>query len=121
MGAECQYELAQAAYVKLTLHALKHPASAVNGLLIGRLLDGASSPAVVAVVEAVPLSHSRAQPRRGPLRGQGLAVVGYYHANALRGDADLPAIAKCVGDHIFRYFPRVAVLLVSVASPDLRH
>ncbi|KAG8046546.1 hypothetical protein GUJ93_ZPchr0008g11674 [Zizania palustris] len=125
MGAECQYELAQAAYVKLALHALKHPAAAVNGLLVGRLLDGASSPVVVAVVDAVPLSHC---PHHLPLLpthelalnlvedhfgAQGLTVVCYYHANALRDDADLPAVAKRVGDHIFRNFPRAAVLLLN--------
>ncbi|KAM0898754.1 hypothetical protein ACQ4PT_021740 [Festuca glaucescens] len=124
MGVECRYELAQAAYVKLALHALKHPAAAVNGLLVGRLLDSAASPAVVSVVDAVPLSH---QPHHLPLlptlelaltlvedhfAAQGLAVVGYYHANARRDDADLPAVAKRVGDHIFRYFPRAAVLLL---------
>lgn len=124
MGVECRYELAQAAYVKLALHALKHPAAAVNGLLVGRLADPAASPAVVSVVDAVPLSH---QPHHLPLlptlelaltlvedhfQAQGLAVVGYYHANARRDDADLPAVAKRVGDHIFRYFPRAAVLLV---------
>ncbi|CAM0907745.1 unnamed protein product [Alopecurus aequalis] len=124
MGVECRYELAQAAYVKLALHALKHPAAAVNGLLVGRLLDSAASPAVVSVVDAVPLSH---QPHHLPLlptlelaltlvedhfAGQGLAVVGYYHANARRDDTELPAVAKRVGDHIFRYFPRAAVLLL---------
>uniref|UniRef100_A0ACD5WSD9 Uncharacterized protein n=1 Tax=Avena sativa TaxID=4498 RepID=A0ACD5WSD9_AVESA len=124
MGVECRYELAQAAYVKLALHALKHPAAAVNGLLVGRLVDSAASPAVVSVVDAVPLSH---QPHHLPLlptlelaltlvedhfAAQGLAVVGYYHANARREDAELPAVAKRVGDHIFRYFPRAAVLLL---------
>ncbi|KAM0831099.1 hypothetical protein ACQ4PT_065771 [Festuca glaucescens] len=124
MGVECRYELAQAAYIKLALHALKHPAAAVNGLLVGRLVDPAASPAVVSVADAVPLSH---QPHHLPLlptlelaltlvedhfAAQGLAVVGYYHANARRDDADLPAVAKRVGDHIFRYFPRAAVLLL---------
>ena len=56
-------------------------------------------------------------------QAQGLAVVGYYHANARRDDADLPAVAKRVGDHIFCYFPRAAVLLVgavlSSVSPIL--
>jgi hypothetical protein len=70
--------------------------------------------------DAVPLSH---QPHHLPLlptlelaltlvedhfAARGLAVVGYYHANARRDDADLPAVAKRVGDHIFRYFPRAA-------------
>ncbi|XP_044392109.1 ER membrane protein complex subunit 8/9 homolog [Triticum aestivum] len=116
----------QAAYVKLALHALKHPAAAVNGLLVGRLADPAASPVVVSVADAVSLSH---QPHHLPLlptlelaltlvedhfQAQVLAVVGYYHTNARRDDADLPAIAKRVGDHIFRYFPRTAVLLVDV-------
>ncbi|KAL6851484.1 hypothetical protein ACP4OV_020417 [Aristida adscensionis] len=126
MGAECRYEVEQAAYIKLALHALKHPAAAVNGLLVGRLLDAsASAPAVVSVVDAVPLAH---HPHHLPLLPTlelaltlvedhfaaqgGLAVVGYYHANPRRDDADLPPVAKRVGDHIFRYFPRSAVLLL---------
>ncbi|PAN37023.1 hypothetical protein PAHAL_7G057500 [Panicum hallii] len=126
MGAECRYEVAQAAYVKLALHALKHPSAAVNGLLVGRLVEPSSTPVVVSVVDAVPLSH---HPHHLPLlptlelaltivedhfatQGEGLAVVGYYHANPRRDDADLPPVAKRVGDHIFRYFPRSAVLLV---------
>ncbi|XP_006652142.1 ER membrane protein complex subunit 8/9 homolog [Oryza brachyantha] len=126
MGADCQYEVAQAAYVKLALHALKHPAAAVNGLLIGRLLDAGASPsaAVVSVADAVPLCH---HPHHLPLlptlelaltlvedhfAAQGLAVVGYYHANARRDDAELPPVAKRVGDHVFRNFPRAAVLLL---------
>ncbi|XP_044361781.1 ER membrane protein complex subunit 8/9 homolog [Triticum aestivum] len=114
----------QAAYVKLALHALKHQAAAVNGLLVVRLADPAASPAVVSIADAVPLSH---QPHHLPLlptlelaltlvedhfQAQGLAVVGYYHANARRNDADLPAVTKRVGDHIFRYFPRAAMLLL---------
>uniref|UniRef100_A0A0D9W314 MPN domain-containing protein n=1 Tax=Leersia perrieri TaxID=77586 RepID=A0A0D9W314_9ORYZ len=124
MGAECKYEVSQAAYVKLALHALKHPAAAVNGLLVGRLLDGADAAAVVSVADAVPLCH---HPHHLPLlptlelaltlvedhfAAQGLAVVGYYHANARSGDAELPLVAKRVGDHIFRSFPRAAVLLL---------
>ncbi|TVU40215.1 hypothetical protein EJB05_13667, partial [Eragrostis curvula] len=41
-----------------------------------------------------------------------LAVVGYYHANPRRDDAELPPVAKRVEDHMFRYFSRSAVLLV---------
>jgi hypothetical protein len=130
MGVECRYEVAQAAYVKLALHALKHPSAPVNGLLVGRLVEPSSTPAVVSVVDAVPLSH---HPHHLPLlptlelaltlvedhfatQGDGLAVVGYYHANPRRDDAVLPPVAKRVGDHIFRYFPRSAVLLASTVS-----
>ncbi|GJN36872.1 hypothetical protein PR202_gb25807 [Eleusine coracana subsp. coracana] len=124
MGVECRYEVSQAAYVKLGLHALKYPAAPVNGLLVGRLADASSSPAIVSIVEAVPISH---HPHHLPLlptlelaltlvedhfTAKDLSVVGYYHANPRRNDADLPPVAKRVGDHIFRYFPRSAVLLV---------
>jgi ER membrane protein complex subunit 8/9 len=125
MGVECRYEVSQAAYVKLALHALKHPAAPVNGLLLGRLADPSSSPAVVSIVDAVPLSHHQHHLPLLPtlelaltlvedhFAAQDTAVVGYYHANPRRNDADLPPVAKRVGDHIFRYFPRSAVLLVS--------
>ncbi|KAI5003357.1 hypothetical protein ZWY2020_030517 [Hordeum vulgare] len=57
MGVECRYEVAQAAYIKLALHMLKHPAAAVNRLLVGWLADPAASPAiVVSVIDAVPVS-----------------------------------------------------------------
>jgi hypothetical protein len=46
----------------------------------------------------------RPKPPRMPL---------YVFYDPRRDDADLPAVAKRVGDHIFRYFPRSAVLLVS--------
>lgn len=55
MGADCKYELSQSAYIKLVLHSLKHPSAAVNGLLVGRLVDDSST---VQIAEAVPLSHS---------------------------------------------------------------
>ena len=128
MSVECRYEVSQAAYIKLALHALKYPAAPVNGLLVGRLAEASSSPAVVSVVDAVPLSH---HPHHLPLlptlelaltlvedhfAAQDIAVVGYYHANPRRDDADLAPVAKRVGDHIFRYFPRSAVLLVSTVS-----
>lgn len=61
MGAECKYEFSQIAYIKLVLHSFKHPSSAVNGLLVGRLAgesSAAAAAAAVQIVDAVPLSHS---------------------------------------------------------------
>lgn len=52
-GGDCRYEIAQNAYIKLVLHALKHKTSAVNGVLLGRL-----SGDVVEITESVPLFHS---------------------------------------------------------------
>ncbi|XP_020083918.1 ER membrane protein complex subunit 8/9 homolog [Ananas comosus] len=123
MGAECRYELSQTAYIKLALHALKHPSSPVNGLLLGPLQTPAfaADPTVV-VSDAVPLSHSQigllpslelaliqVEEHFG---GEGVGVVGYYHANERFDDAELGSAARKIGDHIFRYFPRAAVLLL---------
>jgi Uncharacterised protein family (UPF0172) len=41
-----------------------------------------------------------------------LNVVGYYHANERYDDCELGSTARKIGDHIFRYFPQAAVLLV---------
>ncbi|KAL6614786.1 hypothetical protein ACP70R_037056 [Stipagrostis hirtigluma subsp. patula] len=39
MGVKCRYEVEQAAYIKLVMHAFKHPSAAVNGLLVGHLVE----------------------------------------------------------------------------------
>lgn len=49
----------------------------------------------------------------------GMSIVGYYHANERHDDAELSNAAKKIGDHIFRYFPRAAVLLVNICLPVL--
>lgn len=43
---------------------------------------------------------------------QGLGIVGYFHANERFDDLELDSIAKNIGNHICRYFPQCAVLLV---------
>ena len=55
MGGESRYEIAQNAYMKIVLHALKHKSSAVNAVLLGRV-----SPTndVVEITDSVPLFHS---------------------------------------------------------------
>lgn len=45
---------------------------------------------------------------------KGLSVVGYFHANERYDDAELGGIAKNIGDHMHRYFPQAAILLVNV-------
>ncbi|CAN6466249.1 unnamed protein product [Victoria cruziana] len=119
MGGEVKFLLAQNPYIKLVLHALKHKVSSVNGILIGRLDDASST---VDIVDAVPLSHSQI----GLLptleialiqveeffSADGLSVVGYFHANERYDDSELGKIPKKIGDHISRYFPQPAVLLL---------
>ncbi|KAG5564299.1 hypothetical protein RHGRI_000484 [Rhododendron griersonianum] len=52
-----RYEIGQNAFIKLVLQALNHKASAVNGLLLGRL--SAYNNDVVEITESVPLFHSQ--------------------------------------------------------------
>lgn len=39
--------------------------------------------------------------------------MGYFHANERCNDFELAGVAKNIGDHITRYFPQAALLLVS--------
>ncbi|KAF6145986.1 hypothetical protein GIB67_033345 [Kingdonia uniflora] len=122
MGVELnKYEIAQSAYIKLVLHALKHKSTAVNGILIGRLINNNNNN-LVEISDAIPLSHSQI----GLLPtleialihieeqfvSQGLSVVGYYHANDRFDDSEVGNVAKKIGDHICRYFPQAALLLL---------
>uniref|UniRef100_A0A5B6ZYB5 MPN domain-containing protein n=1 Tax=Davidia involucrata TaxID=16924 RepID=A0A5B6ZYB5_DAVIN len=121
MGGELRYEIGQTAYVKLILHTLKHKTSAVNGVLLGRPSGGDTNP-VVEITDSVPLFHSQIG-LLPPLEialiqieeyyaPQGLNIVGYYHANERFDDFELGSVAKNIGDHIYRYFPQAAVLLL---------
>ncbi|KAA8514898.1 hypothetical protein F0562_018077 [Nyssa sinensis] len=121
MGGEFRYQIGQNAYIKFVLHALKHKTSAVNGVLLGRL-SGADTNPVVEITDSVPLFHSQIG-LLPPLEialiqieeyygAQGLNIVGYYHANERFDDFELGNVAKNVGDHIYRYFPQAAVLLL---------
>ncbi|KAK6934632.1 ER membrane protein complex subunit 8/9 [Dillenia turbinata] len=119
MGGELRYEMGQNAYIKLVLHALKHKTSAVNGILVGRL---SAVNDVVEISDSIPLFHSQI----GLLPSleialmmveeyfseKGLSIVGYFHANERFDDAELSNVAKNIGDHIHRYFPQSALLLL---------
>lgn len=48
------WEIGQRAYVKALLHALKHKANAINGVLLGTA-EGST----VKVVDAIPLFHTQ--------------------------------------------------------------
>ncbi|CAK9171339.1 unnamed protein product [Ilex paraguariensis] len=122
MGGELRYEIEQNAYIKLVLHALKHKTSAVNGVLLGRFSGEDTSNPVVEVVDSVPLFHSQIG-LLPPLEialimieeyyaSQGLSIVGYFHANERFDDFELGNVAKNIGDHINRYFPQAALLLL---------
>ncbi|KAF3453284.1 hypothetical protein FNV43_RR03724 [Rhamnella rubrinervis] len=125
MGGELRYEISQTAYIKLVLHSIKHKTSAVNGVLLGRV---SSKNDVVEVTDSVPLFHSHI----GLLpqleislilieeyyAAKGLNIVGYFHANERFDDYELGSVAKNIGDHIYRYFPQAAILLLDNKKLD---
>lgn len=41
-----------------------------------------------------------------------MSIVGYFHANERFDDFELAGVAKNIGDHIYKYFPQAALLLV---------
>lgn len=112
------YDLRQTAYVKLVLHALKHPTSAVNGVLIGRI-DGAT----VEVTDCVPLFHGQlgllpmlelalSQVDEHLASTKDETIVGYYHANELFDNHELSPLGKKIGDHIARHCPQAGILVL---------
>nr|ABD97881.1 putative CPF 0172 family protein [Salicornia bigelovii] len=116
---ELIYEIRQNAYLKLILHALKHKASAVNGVLVGRF---DANKGVVEISDAVPLFHLSIgllpaleialMQIEEHYASQGLSLVGYFHANERSDDYDLGIVAKNIGDHLCRYFPQAGILLL---------
>ncbi|XP_011038845.1 PREDICTED: ER membrane protein complex subunit 8/9 homolog [Populus euphratica] len=116
-GGELRYEISQNAYIKLVLHSLKHKTSAVNGVFVGSSCDD-----VVQIIDSVPLFHNHLG-LLPPLEislimieeyysARGLGIVGYFHANERSDDVELGNVAKNIGDHIYRYFPQAAILLL---------
>ncbi|MCD7453001.1 hypothetical protein HAX54_019095 [Datura stramonium] len=119
MGGESNYEIHQNAYIKLILHALKHKTSSVNGVLLGRISGNGDN---VEIVESVPLFHSQIG-LLPPLEislimieeyyaDKGLSIVGYFHANERFDDFEVGNVAKNIADHIYKYFPQAALLLL---------
>ncbi|CAH1417546.1 unnamed protein product [Lactuca virosa] len=49
---------------------------------------------------------------RRVLQFTGLSIVGYFHANERFDDLELGTVAKNIADHVHRYFPQAAVLLL---------
>ncbi|CAN1334299.1 ER membrane protein complex subunit 8/9 homolog [Linum perenne] len=120
-GGELKYEMAQNAYIKLVLHALKHNTSAVNGVLLGRASPNNDN--LVEIEDSVPLFHNHLG-LLPPLEislimieeyysARGLGIVGYFHANERFDEAELGNMAKNIADHIYRYFPQAALLLIT--------
>lgn len=113
------YRVEPAAYVKLQLHAAKHPAGAVCGLLLGEESAGG-----FVVTDAVPLFHHAAP--LAPLletacavvdawsQAQRRRIVGFYYAGESDGApaATLAHFAEKAADKVEANCSRACVLLV---------
>ena len=126
------FALSQRAYVTLLLHALKHPASAVSGVVLGpapRGADAGGSPpgspragAARQLTLTVPLFHT--QPALAPMlevalaqveayaAANGLAILAYYAANERPEDTDLSPASRRIADKIAAACPGACALLV---------
>ncbi|KAL6764276.1 chlorophyll antenna size regulatory protein [Haematococcus lacustris] len=111
------------AAAKILLHAAKHPASAINGILLGSFVqDGDDS--TISVVDVVPLFHTSnnlAAPVELALAqvmayvGQPdvkVDVVGYYHSDARYQAADMTPVTRKVADKIASKRPAAVVVLL---------
>ncbi|XP_076897033.1 ER membrane protein complex subunit 8/9 homolog [Bidens hawaiensis] len=118
VGDCSKYIIHQTAYIKVVLHAVNHKTSAVNAVLLGRI-----SGETVEITDSVPLFHSSNIGLLPPLEialitieeyysAQGLSIVGYFHANERFDDLELGSVARNIADHVYRYFPQAAVLLL---------
>ncbi|KAI6041394.1 Metallo-dependent hydrolase, partial [Pisolithus marmoratus] len=103
------YALSHKAYVKIFLHAAKHPHRPVNGVLVGNLSSG-----VVDIQDVIPLLHhwTSLSPMmeigldlaKGHAESLGLALVGYYQACERADDRALAPVGERVAQQIRNQF-----------------
>eukprot|EP01087_Luapelamoeba_hula_P000726 TRINITY_DN10539_c0_g1_i1.p1 TRINITY_DN10539_c0_g1~~TRINITY_DN10539_c0_g1_i1.p1 ORF type:complete len:219 (-),score=44.33 TRINITY_DN10539_c0_g1_i1:59-715(-) len=124
------------AYQKMVCHAFKYSHAAVNGVLLGTTQSGTAPgeakgearSASVAVVDYVPLFHTTTLTPMLEVgftlieehaASRSLEVVGYFHANELFEDRELPSIARTIAAKVAILGPNRIVLLLdsSKANP----
>ncbi|KAG5554992.1 hypothetical protein RHGRI_012514 [Rhododendron griersonianum] len=111
-----RYEIGQNAFIKLVLQALNHKASAVNGLLLGRL--SAYNNDVVEITESVPLFHSQIDllpPLEIALIQDGVITDLQETKDALAMASDLPLsiLIVGVGGQILKRWRYLTFLLIT--------
>ncbi|KAH7885262.1 hypothetical protein F5I97DRAFT_1937511 [Phlebopus sp. FC_14] len=100
-----QYSVSHKAYVKIFLHAAKHPHKPVNGVLVGQMSSG-----VVTIQDVIPLLHhwTSLSPMMeigldlatGHAVSVGLHLVGYYQACERLDDTALAPVGERVAQRI---------------------
>eukprot|EP00898_Chlorokybus_atmophyticus_P008403 jgi/Chlat1/8564/Chrsp82S07954 len=104
-----RYVIAQSAYVKLVLHALKYSHQAVNGTLVGRVVPASSGDKKATTTTTVELLDAVDEHFT---RNERLSIVGYYHANERADDVELGATAQKIGDRVYNNNDAACILLV---------
>ncbi|KAF9221614.1 Metallo-dependent hydrolase [Gyrodon lividus] len=104
-----QYSILHKAYVKIFLHAAKHPHKPVNGVLLGRLSSG-----VVIIQDVIPLLHhwTNLSPMmeigldlaKGHAESVDLSLVGYYQACERIDDTALTPVGERVAEQLRSQF-----------------
>ncbi|KAI9435175.1 UPF0172-domain-containing protein [Lactarius indigo] len=120
------FQLADLAYTKLILHALKYPHQAVNGVLLGSLSESAGK--TVDIVDAVPLQHhwSNLSPAMeiglgmvaAHAQARKLQIVGYYQAPERLGDTTLSPAGERVACKIKDFFETPIALVINGSKLD---
>eukprot|EP01121_Diplochlamys_sp_Union-15-3_P006020 TRINITY_DN1643_c0_g1_i1.p1 TRINITY_DN1643_c0_g1~~TRINITY_DN1643_c0_g1_i1.p1 ORF type:complete len:200 (-),score=24.31 TRINITY_DN1643_c0_g1_i1:26-625(-) len=116
------YSITTLAYIKLILHALKYPASTVNGVLLG-----SEKGKGVIITEAVPLFHGNYTLPMLEIallqieeycnshtkeKNDSLEIVGYYHANERLEDSNLNSAITTIADKLQSYYPSSCILMI---------
>ncbi|KIM66856.1 hypothetical protein SCLCIDRAFT_257956 [Scleroderma citrinum Foug A] len=104
------YSLSHIAYIKIFLHAAKHPHKPVNGVLVGKL----TSPGIVEIRDVIPLLHhwTSLSPMmeigldlaKGHAESLDLSLVGYYQASERLDDTALAPVGEKVAQQIRSQF-----------------
>jgi len=118
-----EYIINKEAYLKIILHACKHPSRTVNGVLLAQEeSDKDNSSNKIIIVDAVPLFHHwntltpmlevGLQQINIYANEKNLNVVGYYHANERVDDNKLPPFGQKIASKIQESFNNAISLLV---------
>jgi len=120
------YSISNTTYIKLILHAAKHPHATVNGVLLG-----SKSSNGVLVVDAIPLLHrwTSLSPMmeigldlaRSNAEERQLKLVGYYQVTDRPSDKVLVPVGESVASSIRAGFDDAIALVVDGTSLDGRN
>ncbi|KAF8133807.1 Metallo-dependent hydrolase [Boletus edulis] len=111
------YSILHKAYVKIFLHAAKHPHKQVNGVLLGKLTAD-----VVTIHDVVPLLHhwTSLSPvmeigldlAKGHAESLDLSLVGYYQACERMDDTALAPVGERVAEQIRSQFDHAITFVI---------